>query len=191
MLSLRKPDDRRLETIRDACRDLPPSYREVGCTRGISPSGYWVDRYRMQLGTGEAAYARARQALRNWDMLRLGWIGPCWPDQPWAEGALVGTLARVCGLWFVNACRIMYLVEDSAAGVERYGFAWGTLPGHVERGEERFLVKWDRSDDSVWYEILAVSRPGLLLTRIAGPVARLLQRRFASDSMQAMLRAVA
>ncbi len=57
--------------------------------------------------------------------------------------------------------------------MSRFGFAYGTLPGHVESGEERFLVEWDRGDDAVWYDILAFSRPNHVLTRLGYPVGEI------------------
>jgi hypothetical protein len=30
-------------------------------------------------------------------------------------------------------------------GVERFGFAYGTLPCHLVAGEERFVVEWDKT----------------------------------------------
>ena len=103
--------------------------------------------------------------------------------------ACCSTLARVFGLWTVNVCRVVYVFEESSV-VEKFGFAYGTLPRHVECGEERFTVEWHRDDDSVWYDILAFSKPGHILTRLGYPLARRLQKRFAVDSMQAMQRAV-
>src|SRR6185436_6673895 len=76
--------------------------------------------------------------------------------------------------------------ETEAAGIRRFGFAYGTLPDHIERGEERFLIEWDRKDDSVWYDILAFSQPRHPLVRLGAPVARLMQKRFARDSISAM-----
>ena len=43
-----------------------------------------------------------------------------------------------------------------ASRCSRFGFAYGTLPGHGGSGEERFLIERDR-DDGVWYDILAFS----------------------------------
>jgi uncharacterized protein (UPF0548 family) len=51
-------------------------------------------------------------------------------------------------------------------------------------------VEWRHEDDTVWYDILAFSRPNQLPAKIAKPYARTLQKRFAIDSKQAMLRAV-
>ena len=189
MFRLRKPVAQYLEQLRAKCTTLPLSYAEVGCSWGAEPPGYVVDNYRIRLGTGAIVFERARQALRDWRMLRLGWLEPCWPHAPVKEGVLVGTLARVYGLWAVNICRIVSVVDDQGP-VSRFGLAYGTLAGHAERGEERFLIEWLRADDSVWYDIRAVSRPGTWMTRLAYPVARRLQRRFGHDSLAALLPAV-
>ena len=99
-------------------------------------------------------------------------------------------IARLFGLWWLNACRIVYVVDEPGP-VQRYGFAYGTLPEHAESGEERFTVEWHQADAAVWYDILAFSRPQQLLARLGYPLARRLQKRFARDSAAAMQRAVA
>jgi uncharacterized protein (UPF0548 family) len=81
-------------------------------------------------------------------------------------------------------------VVDEEGPMERFGFAYGTLAEHAESGEERFTVEWNRYDDSVWYDILAFSRPRQMLARLGHPVSRLLQRKFAKDSKLAMLQSV-
>ena len=68
--------------------------------------------------------------------------------------------------------------------------ALSTLPGHAESGEERFLVEWDRTTNAVWYDILAFSRPRHPLARLGYLFTRRTQKRFARDSVAAMLRAV-
>jgi hypothetical protein len=92
-------------------------------------------------------------------MYETGWTKLCWPDVPITEGAIVGVLGLHFGLWSLNACRIVYVIEEEASVLKRYGFAFGTLPAHVERGEERFTVEWDRADDSVFDEVFAFARP--------------------------------
>lgn len=94
--------------------------------------------------------------------------------------------AQVFGLWWLNACRIIYVVDETAP-VRRFGFAYGTLPDHAESGEERFQVEWNRHDNSVWYDILAFSRPNQFLTRLGYPLVRGIQKRFARGSAAAML----
>lgn len=93
-------------------------------------------------------------------------------------------------MWSLNACRIVYVTEETGE-TERFGFAYGTLPDHVESGEERFWVELDHRDDSVWYDLLAFSRPNRLAVKLGFFYARILQRRFAADSHRAMARAVA
>jgi uncharacterized protein (UPF0548 family) len=90
----------------------------------------------------------------------------------------------------MNASRIVYVV-DEAGPMTRFGFAYGTLPDHVETGEERFLIEWDRADNRVRYDILAFSRPRHVLARLGNPMMRRMQKKFGRDSVAAMLRAVA
>ena len=102
----------------------------------------------------------------------------------------MGVLGRHFGLWSLNAFRIIYLIEEEASLLKRYGFAFGTLPGDVERGEERFTVEWHRADDSVSYEVFAFARPAHPLARAGSPFVRLVQRQFAAASLRAMAAAV-
>ena len=101
----------------------------------------------------------------------------------------MASLARAGGLWWLNACRIVYVIDEPSP-VRRFGFAYGTLPGHVECGEERFCVE-HLADDSVWYDIRAFSRPRFWMTRLGYPLARRLQKRFAAESKAIMLRVAA
>jgi uncharacterized protein (UPF0548 family) len=138
------------------------------------------------LGEGLGAYALAVQAIRHWKMYETGWTMLCWPDAPISEGTVIGVLGRHLGFMSLNACRIAYTIEEEGPSLKRYGFAVGTLPGHVERGEERFTVEWHAADDVVYYELFAFSRPANPLVKVASPLARLLQRRFAIDSLGSM-----
>jgi uncharacterized protein (UPF0548 family) len=67
---------------------------------------------------------------------------------------------------------------------DRYGFAYGTLPGHPEQGEESFLLT--RDGDTIHFEIAAFSRPHDLLTKLGGPVARAVQRRATQQYLDGM-----
>ena len=189
MLSLHKPSDRVIRTFLAAQRELPFSYDQVGASGGELPSGFVLDHHRSRLGEGKELFERAREAIERWKMFELGWVELCWPEAPLQVGSVVAVLARALGLWTLNACRIVYLV-DEVGELARFGFAYGTLPGHIERGEERFWVQWNRADDSVWYDMLAFSRPNKLIARIGYPIARHYQSRFARGSIEAMRRAV-
>jgi uncharacterized protein (UPF0548 family) len=148
-----------------------------------------VDRTRVKLGEGEAVFRAARAALEQWGQFRLGWAEAGPTDTPIKPGAVVAVVARVLGLWWANACRIVYTV-DEVGPVTRFGFAYGTLPDHTESGEERFLIEWDRATGAVQYDILAFSRPRHPLARLGYPLARRTQKRFSRDSAAAMRKAV-
>ena len=163
------------------------TYKPVGCTNGGgAPDGYVMDHNRQKLGTGEAAFERAKVAIRAWRMFPAPWTAIEPPTTPIREGETLAVHVRVLGLWWLNATRIVYTIDEP----RMYGFAYGTLPGHVEMGEERFLVEWDRTTESVWFDILAFSRPRHLLTKLAGRQARRMQQRFRDESTAAMRRAV-
>jgi uncharacterized protein (UPF0548 family) len=186
---LRKPSEERINAFLHTQKDLPFSYDEVGTSReGVAPPDYVVDRYRVRLGRGPEVYTRAVEALCRWRQFDLGWVRLLPPGASIEVGTTVAVLARHSGFWSLNAARIVYLVEESGK-VERFGFGYGTLPEHAERGEERFSVVWNRENGSVYYDVLAFSRPKHPLAWIGYPFARLLQRRFARDSKRAMLKA--
>jgi uncharacterized protein (UPF0548 family) len=186
MILLREPSGARIRRFLDEQRTLPFSYPEVGASREGAQPGYPVNHHRGLLGTGQEMFAGAVEALQGWKMYELGWTKLCWPDAPIAKGTVVGVLGRHFGLWSLNACRIAYVIEEEGPQLKRYGFAFGTLPGHVEQGEERFTVEWRRVDDSVSYEVFAFARPAHLLAKAGPPFVRMVQRRFAADSLRSM-----
>jgi uncharacterized protein (UPF0548 family) len=188
MLSPRKPTAESIRPFLTAQGKLPFSYSAVGATSETPPPGYVVDHTRIRLGEGESVFLSARAALRRWEQFRLGWVEAWTPDTPIRPGEVVAVMGRAAGLWWLNSCRVVYVVDESGP-VSKFGFAYGTLPGHVESGEERFLIEWNQGD-GVWYDILAFSRPNHILTRLGYPVVRRIQKRFGRDSAAAMFRAV-
>jgi uncharacterized protein (UPF0548 family) len=185
MFLFRKPAPPFIRAFLEAQAKLSFTYTAVGATADKPPLGCVVDHTRIELGHGRAAFTAAKDALHKWEQFHLGWVQPCWPDTPLAPGQVVGVLGRSCCLWSLNACRIVYVVDEP----RKFSFAYGTLPEHVESGEERFTVEWNQDDDAVWYDILAFSRPNHILARLGYPLIRRLQRRFARDSGTAMKKA--
>lgn len=71
---------------------------------------------------------------------------------------------------FRAPCRVIYVIDEP----NRKGFAYGTLPGHPEMGEEAFIV--DRTEDgSVWLTVRSFSRPSAWQWWAVYPVLRLIQ----------------
>ena len=104
------------------------------------------------------------------------------PNRPHLkEGETVVVQFRLATLWWFSACRIVYVINQP----DRFGFAYGTLTSHVEKGEEVFYVE-KLPNGEVWYCIEAFSRPRFWLARLFYPLARHFQRRFVRDSKQQM-----
>jgi uncharacterized protein (UPF0548 family) len=165
------------------------SYREVGATRaGERPQGYAIDRRRILLGHGQQIFLRGRKALQDWRQFSIGWVQMCWPYKRLQAGVVVAILISHYGFWSLNAARIVYTLDESEPA-RRFGFAYGTLGDHAESGEERFLVEW-RADDSVWFEISAISRPRHWAAWVFYPFARVLQQRFSREAVRAFHHAV-
>jgi len=184
-----RPSDAALRRLAEEQRSLPFTYTAVGATLESAavpiPSGYNVDRTRRRLGTGDDVFQAAKQAIRAWRHFDMGWVGVFRSDVPIEKDQVAIVVARGLGLWSAHAARIVYVVDEP----RMFGFAYGTLPGHAEQGEERFLVE-QLPDGSVWYDIIAFSRPRHVLAKLFYPLVRRLQKCFGRDSAAAMVRAV-
>ena len=189
MFLLTKPSAERVRDLIAAQRNLPFSYPEVGATRTTPPQGYTVDHNRVKLGVGKECFERAVNAIRSWKQFDLGWVQALPLDTPLKIDAAVGVLAHHLGFWSFNVSRVVYVINEDGP-IAKFGFAYGTLKTHVERGEERFTVEWHRNDDSVWYDILAFSRPNTTIVQFGSRYARTLQKRFAKDSLKLMTEVV-
>jgi uncharacterized protein (UPF0548 family) len=188
MFLQRKPSEDIVRQFIISQQDLSFSYAQVGATKEQLRNGlmgFNVDHNRTRLGQGEQTYQHAVAALQSWKQFDLGWVSIVPRGKPLEVGTTVAVQAQTFGFWSLNAARIIYVIDEKRDGNARFGFAYGTLPDHVERGEERFTVEWE-ADDSVWYDIYAFSRPKHPLVRLGFPVARMLQRRFVSESLAVM-----
>ncbi len=173
------------------------SYGPTGGTRDFAPLqlGWDTDRHRVLLGQGEAVFDKAKEAIDAWKMFPAE-ITTVFGQREPQEGLTVAVLyrARPLLLYLLMPARIVYVIDEKvprgSRGVERYGFAYGTLPDHPECGEERFLVEWDHNDDGVYYDLLAISCPQSWLVRLGYWYARREQARFRELSGRAMQEAV-
>ena len=79
-------------------------------------------------------------------------------------------------------CRVVYVVDEP----DVRGFAYGTLPGHPECGEERFAVRYDPNTSAVFAEVTAFSRPATWWVKVGGPFVRAAQRIMAKRYLRAV-----
>ncbi|MEO3973772.1 DUF1990 domain-containing protein [Streptomyces sp. CAU 1734] len=151
------------------------SYPEVGATRhGPMPGGYRHLHHTTRVGRGRAGFEAAAAAVTGWRMhresgARLRATGP--RAEP---GVLVEVSAGLGRLRVGGRCEVVWTAREAQLA----GFAYGTLPGHPECGEESFTVSL-REDGSVWFTVMAFSRPDRWYTRLAGPLVPPLQRAYA------------
>ena len=195
-LSIFEPSTQRIRKFVRTQRNLDFNYGPIAATRdleidadGSVVGDFNVDAVRAVIGRGADDYQRAVGALRDWKMFDLGWVQLCWPDTRICAGSSVAVLAHIARGWVLNASRIVYVIEDSGE-IERYGFAYGTLPGHILRGEEKFVVSWNRQSGEVAFELIAISRPNQIISWLSYPLIRTLQRRFRREAVRAMKRSV-
>ncbi|HVX68451.1 MAG TPA: DUF1990 domain-containing protein [Mycobacteriales bacterium] len=159
----------RLDSLLAKYQSADFTYSELGATRDALPSGYHHMRLRRPVGRGDAEFRRAVDIVVGWDMHRGCGISAV-ATGPATEGrTVVMAIGRPFGL--LVPCRVVYASDEPRRG----GFGYGTLPDHPEIGEESFIVSMD-ADDEVWLEITAFSRAGSPLMKLAGPIARMLQR---------------
>jgi uncharacterized protein (UPF0548 family) len=148
--------------------DLGFTYPEVGATADRLPPGYHHVRESAIIGRGRARFESAASRVMAWGMLR----GAGARVTPSSDIAEVGSVVIV-GLGPVRApCRVIYVIADE----NRRGFAYGTLPGHPESGEELFTVRYDPTTEDVYAEVTAFSRHARWWSRALAPVTTLLQR---------------
>lgn len=188
MLCLTEPSVATIRKFLDAQRSLPFTYPHVGATAATPPGGYRVNHTRVLLGEGDQVFRDARAAIERWEHFRLGWVQPVPSGSQICVDEVVAIVAHAVGLWWLNACRIVYVVDEQQP-VRRFGFGYGTLADHIGTGEERFLIEQDEQG-RVWYDILAFSRPHGFLAHLGYPYMRVSQKWFARDSAAAMQRAV-
>jgi uncharacterized protein (UPF0548 family) len=186
LIAWSRPSDHHIDAVVARVTDRSLTYDEVGATRQSTlPPGYHHDRRSVSLGRGDNAFRLGREAIRRWEAQRFAGAIVRPADPPVLGGVTV--VALRFGPTFVLApCKIVYVTDDP----HRFGFAYGTLPGHPERGEEAFHVE-RQDDDEVSFGVTAFSRPSDLLGRIGGPVARAVQRRVTDAYLEGVRRFVA
>ena len=149
----------------------PFTYAEVGATRRELPTGYHHLSRSISVGTGPARFQHAARMVMGWEMHRRSGLSVRASSESVVEetvavlrwgGSVLGVSAPV---------RVVYVADQP----RQKGFAYGTLPGHPESGEEAFLVELG-DDDQVTFTITAFSRPASMLARMGGPISVVAQR---------------
>ncbi|MFT5386409.1 MAG: hypothetical protein ACI8X3_003483 [Saprospiraceae bacterium] len=157
------------------------NYKEKNGTKTKKVPGYDNDLNTIYIGEGEIAWHKAKEALQTWQQFPPPWTRIYKDNTSIQEGNTVAVLFQLFGIWWINAARIVYAFDET----DRFGFAYGTLHGHVESGEECFWIDRDESGN-IYYHIKAFSKPAFWGAKLAYPIARRYQRKFVRESMERM-----
>jgi uncharacterized protein (UPF0548 family) len=149
----------------------PFTYPDVGATRnGALPEGYVHGERSGVVGTGRADFERAVQAVFDWRMQRGVGLRVRASGSPREPGTVVVLTFGLPRVGYDIPCRVVWARTDG----DEQGFAYGSLPGHPESGEESFLVTL-RPDGDVVFTTRVFSRLASPLARLGGPVSRAVQ----------------
>lgn len=181
MFSLRKPSPDTLARLVARQGTYELTYAEHGATAGDMPAGYHHDEWETSLGDfSQDKFDRLADALLHW-RVQAGSGLTIFPDEPVRPDLTFALWFRLpVGCYATAAGRVVYLTSEA----DRSGFAYGTLPGHPEQGEEAFHLV--RRDDQLLFKVRAFSRPRHPLARLGAPVSRLLQRRMNEAYLKTM-----
>jgi uncharacterized protein (UPF0548 family) len=176
-----RPTEADLAARRERCAGDELTYSPVGvATAGTTPDGFRRGRYDRALGTGDAVFEAAKQAIRDWQIHRGSGLIVSAAGPPAVSDVVA--VAAPLPLGFIEVvCRVVSVTDEP----DRFGFAYGTLPVHPAKGEESFVVERSPSGE-VTFVIDVVSRPHHPLTRLAPPVTRLMQRQATQRYLDAM-----
>jgi uncharacterized protein (UPF0548 family) len=177
-----EPSPTRLESVLATAVDQTPTYPELGATQhDVMPAGYRHDDLRVELGRGDEVTARARLGIETWRAHTGAGLAVYPTGAPVEVGGTVLVVATVGPLRVVAPCRIIAVVDEPS----RFGFAYGTLPGHPEQGEEAFVCE-QSADGTVIFRVRAFSRPRDPLARLGAPVSRWVQTRATRSYLKAL-----
>ncbi len=185
--SVRRPSGDALAALLDGLAAEDVTYPEVGATGDPTlPAGYHHDRRSVSLGHDEHSFRRGQEALRRWQAHYRAGATVTPADAPLVTGTNVVVTVRLGLLFTLAPCRIVSVADDA----EHFGFAYGTLPGHPEQGEEAFHVR-RAADGEVTFHVVVFSRPAAVLARLGGPIGRLVQGRVTEAYLEGVRQFVA
>ena len=155
-----------------------------------------ITRASRDLGYGQEAFRAASDALWTWQVHANAGVRPRLGNGEAPLGWWEGQQVRLRIGPIRSACEIVH-AERAAEGAQgwRTAVAYGTLQGHVEKGEECFIVETvpgitnARSDALVRGTCVAFSQPAWRVARLAKPLASFGQDMITQRYLAAMARA--
>ena len=172
LIRLGRPDRATLDELLARAEASSLTYEHVGSTLPSAEAhGRTIRTEHLDLGVGPAAFDAAVAGLRAWVCHRgLGaTVHPA--DAALDVGTSLLVVLHVGPVSIVVPDRIVAVVDEP----RRFGFAYGTLEGHQERGEESYVVE-HLDDDRVVATIGLDARPATAAARLVAPAVGWFQR---------------
>lgn len=163
--------DKALRAERARVANVAFTYPEPGASlSGRTPPGYLPIDAAAVVGAGSAQFSALAEGIRHWQVhrqsgLRVDAGGAAADGVDVVLGAMTGPVA------ILVPCRVVTVLDAP----RRKGFAYGTLRGHPESGEEAFIAELGE-DDAVTFRVCGFSQPGTVATAVAAPVLRVMTR---------------
>ncbi|HHU10658.1 MAG TPA: DUF1990 domain-containing protein [Intrasporangiaceae bacterium] len=165
--------------------DKELTYSEVGASiTGDLPDGYRHNEQCVRVGKGRDTFDLATEALMSWQVQRGAGLTVLASSEHVAPDEVAIVRLSVGPINIDGANRVTEIVDEPT----RQGFAYGTLDGHPERGEQAFLVEIDDSD-TVTFTVRSFSKPSSLIATIGGPLNARIQDQIAERYLMALLEA--
>lgn len=155
------------------------SYRPLGGPEGATLSDY--NHLNQAVTLRRRDFEDAVRDLFEWRMHSRAGLRVQASDIPLRQGTVALMRLGLGALSLKIPCRVLDVVAER----RRRGFTYGTLPGHPEAGEERFLLE-QLDDGRIRFSISAYSRPASALAKIGGPLSRAAQRVMTQRYLQAL-----
>ncbi|MFS0713252.1 DUF1990 domain-containing protein [Microbacterium sp. 2P01SA-2] len=134
-----------------------------------APGGFRRFEKTVRVGSGDAAWQRARADLLAWRVKTRSGFRVA-PDAPPAVGGRHWLEAGIGPFVLREPVEVVALVDES----DRVGYVYLALPGHPLEGEETFLIT--RRGDEVLFTLRSLSRPApTWFWRFAYPAVRVVQ----------------
>jgi uncharacterized protein (UPF0548 family) len=156
------------------------TYAGIGQTAGGPPPGYASFRKAATLARGTDLKAAAH-ALLTWQVQSRAGLTVLASSLTVTSDAVALMRLGFGPLALRIPCRVVYVLDEP----DRQGFAYGTLPGHPESGEEAFIVQ-RRGNGQVEFVITGFSKPATTLVKLAGPLSRGFQNHMTERYLRAL-----
>lgn len=153
--------------VAERLRAAPFTYVPVGATPGPQPG---FRNFTRQRTLARRDFEGAVGDLMTWRVHERSGLHVRASDRRVQPGTVVQMTLGLGSFGVKAPCRVVHVIDQA----DRAGFAYGTLPGHPESGEESFVVE-RRPDGSLAFTVTAFSRPATVSARLGGPFTTAIQ----------------